>query len=78
MRDSLSAHSPRVRTHECSVSCLCASRRAVEKVEEGPLKCGDGGVRGEITHSLCIFVLPLAAGTRVAFIVAKKGILMRV
>lgn len=40
MRDSLSAHSPRVRTHECSVSCLCASRRAVEKVEDGPLNVG--------------------------------------
>ena len=72
MRDSLSAHSPCVHTHECPVS-LCASGHAVEKVEDGPLKCGDGGVRGGITHSLCVFVLPLAAGIRVAFIVAKKG-----
>ena len=76
MRDSLSAHSPRVDTHECTVS-LCASGHAVEQVEAGPLKCGDGGVRGgtctRIVHSLCIFVFPLAPGTCVAFIVAKKG-----
>lgn len=59
MRDSLSAHSPHVHTHECPVS-LCASGHVVEQVEDGPLKCGDGGVRGGtrtcIVHSSCILV----------------------